>query len=175
MTSTPDDDEESSMTDESGLPDTEPTGTTRPTGEAWEDVMARMSDLGEAVARWVRAAANEPDTKEKLDQVRAGIDDIGQKADAALGRAVRSELGQQVKEGAEHAGQAMSDAAQRVTDVAAPHVKNAFAGLSDVFGKAAARVDEATQRHSESAPPVEDASTAAPDVAAEDDPASPDS
>jgi len=160
------------MTDETRIPDPEPNGTSSPTGEAWEDVVARMNDLGEAVARWVRAAANEPDTKEKLDRVRAGIDDIGQKADAALGRAVRSDLGQQVKEGAEQAGQAMSDAAQRVTDVAAPHVKNAFAGLSDVFGKAAARVDEATHRHPEPAP-ADEAPTPAPEVPAEDDPASP--
>jgi len=136
------------MTDDTGLPTPEPPTPSGPSStEAWNDVLARMSDLGEAVTRWAKATANEPDTKQKLDQVRAGINDIGQKADAALGRAVRSDIGNQVREGAEQAGQAFSDAAQHVTQAAAPHMKSAFAGLSDVFGKAAAKVDEAAHRH----------------------------
>lgn len=162
------------MIDETGHPDPEPTDPSGQTaGDAWDDVLERLSGLGDAVTRWVKAAANEPDAKEKLGQVSAGINDIGQKLDAALGRAVRSDLGQQVKEGAEQAGQAISDAAQHVTDVAAPHVANAFSGLSDAFGKAAARMDEAIRRHPESAPPVEGAPPAAPAVPTEDDPASP--
>lgn len=153
------------MADETGLPESEPTMPSGPTpGEAWDDVLARLSALGDAVTRWAKAAANEPDTKQKLDQVRAGIDEIGQKADAALGRAVRSDLGHQVREGAEQAGQAMSDAVQQVSQAAGPHLKNVFSEISDIFGKAAVRVDEATRPTEEPAPPT------APDVPVQKDP-----
>jgi|GEM_PF-1861421 len=130
--------------------------------EAWEEVVTRMSDLGDAVARWARAATNDPTARQKLAQIRGGINDIGQKADAAFGQVANSEFTQQVKDGAEQAGQAISDAAQQVSQAAAPHMKNAFAGLSDVFGKAAAKMDEAARRHAETAAPVDAETPAEP-------------
>lgn len=130
--------------------------------EAWEDVVTRMSDLGDAVARWAKAAANDPTARQKLAQIRGGINDIGQKADAAFGQVANSEFTKQVMDGAEHAGQAINDAAQHVSQAAAPHMKNAFAGLSDAFGKAAAKMDEAAHRHSEDAAPIEAETPAEP-------------
>lgn len=53
-----------------------------------------------------------------------------------------NKLGRQVKEGAEQAGQAFGDAAQRVREATEPHVKDAFSDLSDIFGKAADRMGE---------------------------------
>src|SRR5450759_3838366 len=109
--------------------------------QAWQNVLARMSDLGDAIGQWTKVAANEADTKQKFEQVRAGINDIAQKAATALGHA-ESESGQQVKKGIEQAGQAFGGAAQRVREATEPHVKDAFADLSDIFGKAAARMGE---------------------------------
>jgi hypothetical protein len=109
--------------------------------QAWQNVLARMSDLGAAMEQWTKTAASEVDTKQKFEQVRAGINDIAHKADTALGHA-ESELGPQVKEGAEQAGQAFGDAAQRMREATEPHVKDAFADLSDIFGKAADRMGE---------------------------------
>ena len=109
--------------------------------QAWQNVLARMSDLGDAVGQWTKVAANEADTKQKFEQVRADINDIAQKAAIALGQA-ESESGQQVKKGIEQAGQAFGGAAQRVREATQPHVKDAFADLSDIFGKAAVRIGE---------------------------------
>jgi len=109
--------------------------------QAWQNVLARMSDLGDALEQWTKMAANGGDTEQKFEQVRAGINDIAHKADTALGRA-ESKLGRQVKEGAEQAGQAFGDAAQRMREATEPHVKDAFADLSDIFGKAADRMGE---------------------------------
>lgn len=138
---------------------TDPAGSTA--SQAWYDVLARMSDLGDAVARWTKTAANDPDNKQKLDQVRMSINDIARKADAGLGHVSGSEFGQQFKGGAEQAGQAIGEAAQHVTEVAAGNVKSVFVGLSDAFGKAAAKIDEATPRRSE--PDPSDAKPPAPD------------
>jgi len=126
------------MSDETGTAQSattsEPDSPSTPgpsTGEAWDAVLARMGDFGVAVTVWAGAAANEPETKERLDQVRAGIDEIGTKLDAAVGRAVRSQ-----------AGQAIGDAARTVAEATAPTVRDVFSELSGMFGRAASRVDE---------------------------------
>ena len=120
--------------------------------QAWKDVLARMSDLGDSMAQWTKVAAHESDTKKKLDQVRAGIDEMARKADATLGQVESSDLGQQVMGGAGQAGQAFGDAAQRMRDATEPHVKSAFADLSDAFGKAAAKMGEPGPPQPKSAP-----------------------
>ena len=117
------------------------TSTAPTASQAWQNVLERMSDLGVAMEQWTKTAASEADTRQKFEQVRAGINDIAQKADSALGHA-ESKLGQKVKEGAEQAGQAFDDAAQRMREATEPHVKNAFSDLSDIFGKAAERMGE---------------------------------
>ena len=109
--------------------------------QAWQNVLARMSDLGAAMEQWTKMAASEADTKQKFEQIRAGINDMAQKTDIALGHA-ESGLGQQLKADAEQAGQAFGDAAQRMRGATEPYVKDAFADLSDIFGKAAARMGE---------------------------------
>lgn len=152
----------------------EPAADAQPSGpsasEAWSDVVARMTDLSTAVAAWARAAADNPENRRHLDEVRNGVNDMAKQADAAFAHVTSTEFGQQVKSGAEEAGAAIGDAAQKVSDAAAPHVATAFAGLAGVFGRAAQKVEEAAQRQKEptaaseaphTAPPVpQDAPTA---------------
>ena len=119
--------------------------------QAWQDVLARVSDLGDSMDQWTKAAASEADTKQKLEHVREGINEIAQRADTALGRA-ESELGQRVNEGAEQASRAFSAAAQRIREATEPHVRDAFADLSDAFGKAAATRGESSTAQPTSPP-----------------------
>ena len=148
------------------------------TSEAWSDVVARMTDLSAAVAAWARAAADNPENRRHLDEVRNGVNDMARQADAAFAHVTSTEFGQQVKSGAEEAGAAIGDAAQKVGDAAAPHVATAFAGLAGVFGRAAQKVEEAAQRQkepasgSEASPSVSEPAAAAPETS-EDTPAAP--
>jgi hypothetical protein len=147
------------MNDETALSDAEPAPEPRVTaGEAWQTVVARMGDLSAALTAWASASANEPDTKEKLDQVRAGIDEIRTKADAAMGAAMRSQ-----------AGQAIGNAAKTVTDATAPHVSTLFTELSNIFATAARKVDEATRTPEQPPAPAEDAAPAQKDPLQGDD------
>ena len=134
-------------------------------GEAWADVVARLGDLGEAVSAWAKAAADNPDNRRHLDEVRAGVNDMAGKAEAAFAQVAATDLGQQVKAGATEAGEAIGDAAQKVSSAAAPHVASAFAGLADAFGRAAHRVDEAASRQTGPTvgPPKPPASAPEPD------------
>lgn len=162
------------MTDQ--IPDPMPQATPippKPSGpgpsEAWDRVVASMAELGDAIAAWTRSAADDPQNRQRLDQVKAGVDDLGKKADSAFEQVKGSDFGQQVSEGAQQAGQAIGDAAQQVQQTAAPHVASAFSGLADMFGKAAAKVDEAVSRdRAPSAPAAEPPSPPASAPAPED-------
>ena len=85
---------------------------------------------------------------------------MARQADAALGKVTSSDFGQQVTQGAQQAGDAIGDAAQQVSVAAAPHVATALSGLASVFGKAAAKVDEAVNRDRAPEAPTEPAQPA---------------
>ena len=68
-----------------------------------------------------------------------------------------TDFGQQVSQGAQQAGDAIGGAAQQVSDAAAPHVATALSGMASLFGRAAAKVDEAVNKDRDA-----DAATAAP-------------
>jgi len=128
-------------------PGSEPTpAAASATAEAWNDVVGRMTELGGALSHWARAAADDPQNKQRLEQVRASVDEMARQADAALGKVTSSDFGQQVSQGAQQAGDAIGGAAQQVSEAAAPHVATALSGLASVFGRAAAKVDEAANR-----------------------------
>lgn len=143
---------------------------------AWREVVSRMSDLGEAVSAWAKAAADNPENRRHLEEVRSGVNDMASKAGAAFSDVAQSDFGQQVSQGAQQAGEAIGDTAQKLSDAAAPHVASAFAGLADVFGRAAQRVDDAVKRQEaggQSAQPAPEATTEAAADAPENAPTQP--
>jgi hypothetical protein len=105
-----------------------------------------MTELGVALSAWAKSAADDPQNKARLDSVRAGVDEMARQADSAIGKVTSTEFGQQVSQGAQQAGDAIGGAAQQVSDAAAPHVATALSGMASLFGRAAAKVDEAVNR-----------------------------
>ena len=147
-------------------PDTQnPEQTPGPSAnDAWSSVVTRMTELGAAISQWAKAAADDPENREKLEEFRAGVNDMARKADAAFSQVTATDVGRQFAEGAQQAGQAIGDAAQQVSKAAAPHVATAFAGLADMLGRAATRLDETANRDEKpdstaSAPPAEPSPT----------------
>lgn len=139
------------MTDETNTPAPAPEAPEAPEPPAganvsasWDEVVGRMTDLGDAIAGWARAAADDPENRKHLDQVRQSLNDMSAKAAETFSEVAKSDFGKSVAESASQAGQAFGDAATNVGQAAAPHVASAFAGLADVFGKAAAKVSEST-------------------------------
>lgn len=123
-------------------------------GEAWSEVVDKMGQLGDAIAAWAKAAANDPENQRHVDELRAGLNGLTARAGEAFETAKESDLGQQVGEAADKAGAAIGEAAEKVTTAAAPHVASAFGALSEAFGKAAHKVGEAVSSQPAPAPPV---------------------
>lgn len=142
------------MTVKKGTRAAKPAAPAVPTArQAWREVLARMGDLGDAMTQWTKAAAHKDDAKQKLEQIRAGISDMAQKADAAFGHVDSSELGEQVRASAEQVGGVFGEAAQSVREATAPHVRDAFAEFSDVFRQAAEKMAEPKPPASKPSPP----------------------
>ena len=55
-----------------------------PASEAWAEVVTRMSELSAAVGAWAKAAADNPENRRHLDDVRNGVNNIAKEAADAL-------------------------------------------------------------------------------------------
>ena len=122
-------------------------------GEAWDEVVARLGELGDALSAWAKAAADTPENRQHLDEVRSGVNDMARQATEAFSAMADSDFGRQFAEGASQMGQSIGGTATELSQAAAPHVASAFAGLADAFGRAAQKVGEAASAHPAAEPP----------------------
>jgi hypothetical protein len=123
------------------VPETQPSGPSA--NEAWSDVVGRLGDLRDAVSAWAKQAADTPENRKHLDDVRSGLDEAARHANEAFSAAASSDFGRQVADGATQVGAKIGSAAQEMSQAAAPHVASAFAGIADAFDRAAEKVEEA--------------------------------
>ena len=155
----------------------EPGAPTGPTpGEAWDSVVSALGTLGDALSTWAKAAADTPENRKHVDEVRNGVNEMARQAGEAFSAMADSDFGRQFAEGATQMGQSIGEGAQEFSQAAAPHVATAFAGLADVFGRAAQKVSEATTSRPAAEPPsrpapeppaAEEAAVPAPAAASE--------
>ena len=134
-------------------------------GEAWDVVVVKLRELGDAVAAWTKAATDTPENRQHLDEVRAGVTDMTRQASDAFSSVASSDFGRQMSEGATQMGQAIGGTAHEIGQAAAPAVASAFAGLADIFGRAAHKVDEtvAAQAAAATQPPAPAPAPATPE------------
>jgi hypothetical protein len=167
---TPEQDAEAGTGEPAADPSSASASDPRP-AEAWDDVLAKVTDLGDAISRWAKTAKDDPENRRKLDEVKAGMNDMARQAQTTFESIDETEFGKSVRQGAEETGRVLGDAAQRVSDAAAPHVAVIFAGLADAFGKAAASVDEQARRASAPAGPARTSASASDAADPEPEPA----
>jgi 2-oxoglutarate dehydrogenase E2 component (dihydrolipoamide succinyltransferase) len=118
--------------------------------EAWQDVVVKLRELGDAFAVWTKSATDTPENRRHVEEVRSGVNEMARQASDAFSSVAASDFGRQVSEGAQEFGQA----AQEFGAAAAPHVASAFSGLADMFGRAAHKVEESVSQASQAAPPA---------------------
>jgi 2-oxoglutarate dehydrogenase E2 component (dihydrolipoamide succinyltransferase) len=131
-------------------PDAAPAGPSA--GEAWETVVVKLRELGDAVAAWTKAATDTPENRQHLDEVRSGVADMTRQASDAFSSVASSDFGRHMSENATQMGQAIGSTAHEVGQTAGPAVASAFAGLADMFGRAAHKVDQTVAAQAAHAP-----------------------
>jgi len=155
------------MSDETTEPTQEPVATpsdqiaTPPAGEeagpggggpadehataAWHDVIAQLDSLGEAIGRWTRAAVNDPDNRQRAEELKEHVETMAHNVSAAVDEAsssaAKSDVGQAFKEAAEKTGDALKAAGERFTEEVAPRMASAFRGAAEKLHQAAERME----------------------------------
>ena len=95
-----------------------------------------------AADAWTKAAADTPENRKHLEEVRSGVNEVARQANDAFSSVASGDVGRQISEGATQMGHAIGEGAQELGAAAAPHVASMFAGLADMFGHAAQKVGE---------------------------------
>jgi len=112
---------------------------------AWHDVIEQLDSLGEAIGRWTRAAVNDPDNRQRAEELKEHVEtmahNVSTAVDEASSSAAKSDVGQAFKEAAEKTGDALKVAGERFTEEVAPRMASAFRGAAEKLHQAAERME----------------------------------
>jgi predicted transcriptional regulator len=120
-------------------------GSTDPVA-AWQEVAAGLDALGDAIARWAKAAVNDPDNRRRADELASRLDGFMSEAASTVKGAADSELGQSFREAADKTGEALRQAGEKVTDELGPRLSGAFKSAAERLGHVAERMEERAGR-----------------------------
>lgn len=133
------------------------TGTESAASEAWNEVVSELNALGEAVRRWVSAAASDEENKRRAAELKAAFERIAGDVSATIKDAADSEVGHSFKDAADKTGEAFKKAGEKISEEAGPKVASAFRSLSDKFRETAQKMEErVAAERGDSAPSPDD-------------------
>lgn len=118
------------------------TETPSESSEAWRSVVAGLDALGEAIARWAKAAVNDPDNKRRVDEFSARLDGLVSDVSSTVRGAADSEIGAAFKHAGEATGDAFRQAGEKVSEEVGPRLASAFKSMGDKLRNAAERIEE---------------------------------
>jgi hypothetical protein len=125
---------------------TEPADQGAGAGDAWRDVVTRLDELGDAIGRWANAAVNDPDNRQRVQELKEHIDAMGDKVSEAIDGASDSDAGQKVRGAAEKAGDAIKDFGERFSDEVFPRMASAFEGAASKLQEAAEKMESKSDK-----------------------------
>ncbi len=114
-------------------------GASATASEAWREVLDRLSELATAVGRWGRSAIDDPENRERADELMKRMEAAARSVGDTLGGAWNSESAEPVREAAAKAHEALRDAGGRVTDEVAPRLASALSEAAERLNGAVAR------------------------------------
>ncbi len=133
-----------------------PPGEPTESATAWGEVVAEFDALGEAIARWAKAAVHDPENRRRLgelgDRLENLIDDVG----ASIKGAADSDAGQSFREAADKTGEAFKFAGQRFSEEVGPRLASTFRTVGDKLRGAADRMDERAEAEASAEEPTVD-------------------
>jgi len=110
--------------------------------EAWRSVVAELDALGEAIARWAKAAVNDPDHKRRVDEFSTRLDGFVSDVGSTVKGAADSEIGAAFKHAGEATGDAFRQAGEKVSEEVGPRLASAFKTMGDKLRNAAEKIEE---------------------------------
>lgn len=109
--------------------------------DVWNDVVASLDELGNAVGAWARAVTDDPRNRRRARQLKDGLESVGRQIGDVVDNATRTDIGSQVGSAAAKAGDIMLDTARRVGDEVAPRLAGAFRSAAEGLRQTAERME----------------------------------
>jgi uncharacterized protein YukE len=111
-------------------------------GELWRDVVTQLDALSEAIGAWTKAAVTDPKNRERVQELKDRVSALMGQAGEAAGNAADSDIGQNLKEAADKAGDALKGAGERFSEEVAPRMADAFQNAAEKLREATDKIED---------------------------------
>jgi hypothetical protein len=124
-------------TNDSDVNDSQTTGDTHETTDAWKEVETRFAALSESLVSAVRTAWNDEESQRAMHEMESGLRSIAGNVAKAVDEAAASPEGRRFRAEAEKTARAVHDAGEQMARDARPHVVEALTAISESLRSAA--------------------------------------
>lgn len=108
----------------------------------WEDLGNEFQQLGESLAQAFRAAWNNEENRQRVEQLRTGMESMVQDVGAAIHDTANSPEGQQLRSEARQTARTLVDAGEQAVQEAGPHLVNALKHVNAELQKLIGRLEQ---------------------------------
>jgi len=109
--------------------------------QAWREVVTELDALGDALGRWLKAAVNDPENKQRLEDLFGRLEGLANDVSGTVKGAVDADVGQSFKEAADKTGEAFKAAGERVSEEVGPRLAGAFKTMGEKLRQAADKME----------------------------------
>lgn len=125
------------MSEEYQSPPEEP----KTTGDSWQEVGRQFQTLGESLAQTVRAAWENEETQQRVNELRAGLEAMVRDVSKAIEESANSPQGQKIREEANRAAESLRTASEQTIQEVRPQLINALEQLNAELQKLIDRME----------------------------------
>jgi uncharacterized membrane protein YccC len=112
------------------------------TSEVWQEVGQQFRVLGESLAAAFKASWESKETRQHLEKMQAGLEEMVDEISQATKKVADSEEGQKVKAEFEKAAQSAQVAGQEAIEEVRPHLLTAFQKIRTELDQIIARMEQ---------------------------------
>lgn len=109
---------------------------------AWREVLDGLESLGAAIGRWTKAAVDDPENRQRAEELSDKLEGLVTEVGSTVKRAVDSEVGESFREAAGKTGEAFRQAGERISEEVGPKLAGAFKSAATRLGEAAQRLED---------------------------------
>ncbi len=137
------------MTDQQNTPGPEPTPQPEPnqqsTREAWREVGRQFQTLGDSLATAIRAAWQDEGSRQRIEEMRAGVESMVDQVGHVLHEYSNSPQGQQIRSEAKRTADNIRTAGEQTFNDARPHLVSALRQVNNELQRMIDQMDKPHQ------------------------------
>lgn len=126
------------MSEEQKVP---PEDSQSSTGESWQDVGKQFEALGASLAQAVRAAWENENTQQRVQEMRTGLESMVREVGQAIDDSANSPQGQRLRQDASRAAEGVRTATEQTVQEVRPQLINALQQVNEELQKLIDRME----------------------------------